>query len=310
MSMLFPPMEQDVTAETPAFMSGSACAAPDDPATIQLRLKLRLKILTSALVPDGTPITISVALATTMQTHRFHRAMFAACLTVSLYVPASLHAQNPTEWSTESRTILAFKVNPNALRARLPPGWESAPSTAPASTGANLNLTVMDRTIVLDGQGKPLRTGTSRCAVLTVPAKNAAGATNNIVIGGISPDGAGAYGVYLSATTAHLERTVTVDRDAHARVQETWDFAAQPGERISVRIVYQRGAVTKSHADTVVRSAIHPEFQRTYHIDQATDVVRGAGIPDRVERLDVAVSGPALASLFDGSQRVVCRLSG
>ena len=141
--------------------------------------------------------------------------------------------------------------------------------------------------------------------MLTVPARNAAAVTNNIVIAGISPDGAGAYGVYVPATTAHLERTITGDRDQQARVQETWDFAAQSGERISVRIAYQRGAVTKSHADTVVRSAIHPEFQRTYHIDQATDVVRGVGIPDRVERLDVVVSGPALASLFDGSQQVV-----
>ena len=240
-----------------------------------------------------------------VQTLPFHRTMFAACLAGSLSVAASLHAQNPTEWSTESRTILAFTVNPDALRTRLPAGWESAPSTAPASAGANLNVTVMDRTIVLDGQGKPFRTGTSRYAVLTVPARNAAGTTNNIVIGGISPDGAGAYGVYVPATAAHLERTVTGDTDQHARVQETWNFAAQSGEQIRVRIVYQRGAVTKSHADTVVRSAIHPEFQRTYHIDQALDVVRGVGIPDRVERLDVVVSGPALASLFDGSQRVV-----
>ena len=235
----------------------------------------------------------------------FRRVIFFACLAAGLDTAASLHAQNPTEWSTESRTILAFKVNPDALRTRLPAGWESAPSTAPASAGANLNVTVMDRTVVLDGQGKSLRTGTSRYAVLTVPAKNAAGTTNNIVIGGISPDGAGAYGVYLPATTAHQERTVTGDNDQHARVQETWDFAAQSGERIGLRIVYQRGAVTKSHADTVVRSAIHPEFQRTYHIDQAVDIVRGVGVPDRVERLDVVVSGPALASLFDGSQRVV-----
>lgn len=235
------------------------------------------------------------------------RAVFTAGLTVtaSLYVTTSLHAQNATEWSTETRTILAFKVNPDALRARLPAGWESAPSTVPASAGANLNVTVMDRTIVLDGQGKPLRTGTSRYAVLTVPAKNAAGTTNNIVIGGISPDGAGAYGVYLPATTAHFERSMTGDRDEQARVQETWEFAAQSGERISVHVAFKRGVVTKSHADTVVRSAIHPEFQRTYHIDQAADLVRGVGIPDRVEQLDVTISGAALASLFDGSQRIV-----
>jgi hypothetical protein len=54
-----------------------------------------------------------------------------------------------------------------------------------------------------------------------------------------------------------------------------------------------------------VRSAITPEFQRTYRIDQAADVLRSAATPDRVEQITFRASGPALAALFDGSETLL-----
>ena len=131
-----------------------------------------------------------------------------------------------------------------------------------------------------------LRTGTSRYIVLGVPARNAqTGQTNTIIVGGLSPEGAGAYGVYLTATTAKLERTVSGEAEGYARVQESWKFSAASGERIELTVTYRRGPVTKAHVDSVVRSGLRPDFQRTYRIDQAIDVLRSATTPDRVEAL-------------------------
>ncbi len=162
-------------------------------------------------------------------------AVLLSC--AALVAPSRVSAQNITEWSSEIRITLAFKVNPDALQKLLPAGWVSVPSTAPGTPGANLNVTMMERVIVLDPQGKPLRTGSSRYMVLGVPVRNTqTGQTNTMIAGGLSPEGAGAYGVYLTATTATVERTVSGEAETHAKVQEAWTFAAASGERVELRV--------------------------------------------------------------------------
>lgn len=235
---------------------------------------------------------------------RLTAIVVSACAILS--APPVVSAQNITEWSSENRITLAFKVNPDALQKLLPAGWVSAPSSAPGTPGANLNLTMMERVIVLDPQGKPLRSGTSRYMVLGVPVRNTqTGQTNTMIAGGLSPEGAGAYGVYLTATTATVERTVSGDAEAHAKVQESWTFAAASGERVELRVSYRRGPVAKVHAEQVLRSAKTPAFQRTYRIDQAADVVRSASTPDRVDQLSFKATGPALAPIFDGTEQLL-----
>ncbi len=232
--------------------------------------------------------------------------VLAAALVLGLAVPSTSDAQNVTEWSSESRMILNFQVRADALRKLLPAGWEPAPSTSAATPGANLNVTLMDRQVVLDPQGKPIKSGTSRYVVLGVPARHAqTGQQNTIVISGISPEGEGAYGVYKTAVTAHVERAATGEGEGQARVQERWQFAAATDDRIELRVTYRRGPVARSHVETVVRSAIRPDFQRTYRIDQGADPIRTAAGADRVEELAFTATGPFLSTLFDGTERLI-----
>ena len=51
-----------------------------------------------------------------------------------------------------------------------------------------------------------------------------------------------------------------------------------------------------------MRSGRTPDFQRTYHIDQATDVVRSVNSSDRVSQVSFSATGSALPPLFDGTQ--------
>ena len=219
--------------------------------------------------------------------------------------PRPASAQNPTEWSTETRTALSFHVADAAVQRLLPAGWTVAPSTAPANRGANLTLTLMERLLVLDGQGKPLRTGTSRYVVLGVPAKNAAGETNTLIVAGLSPEGAGAYGAYQTALVSRVDRSTSGRAEEPGRAQEDWEFAAASGERIELRLSYRRAAAVKGHVDAKVRSAMHPEFTRTYRIDQASDVLRSAATPDRVDSLSFLATGPGLVRLFDGTETLL-----
>jgi hypothetical protein len=227
-------------------------------------------------------------------------------VTAVLVVSApSAFAQAVTEWSAEGRVALSFHVNEAALQRLLPPGWTSAPSAAAGNRGANLTVTFIERQLVLDGQGKPYRAGTSRYIVLVASARNAAGEANTLVLTGLSPEGPGAYGVNLTAIVSRVARSSTAQAEESGRAEEHWEFAAASGERVELQVAYRRAPAVKSHVETKVRSARQPELTRTYRIDQAADVVRSASTPDRVEKLTFRASGPALAPLFDGQETLL-----
>lgn len=214
-------------------------------------------------------------------------------------------AQAVTEWSTETRVVLAFHVNDAAVQRLLPAGWTLAPSTAPGDRGANLRLVFVDRQLALDGQGKVFRTGTSRYIVFAVPARNAAGEVNTVIVSGLSPEGPGAYGANLTATVSKVMRSSTAQAEEGGRAEEHWEFAAASGERIDLQLGFRRAPAVKSHAESKIRSARTPALTRTYQIDQAADVVRSAATPDRVETLTFRASGAAFAPLFDGKETLL-----
>ena len=223
----------------------------------------------------------------------------------ALFAAATLAAQTVTEWDAETRVSLSFHVNDAALQKMLPPGWTSALSTAAGNPGANLTVNFIDRQVVFDGQGKVYRTGTSRYIVLAAPARNAAGDANTVVLAGLSPEGPGAYGVNLTAVVSRVDRSSSAEGEQGGRVDERWEFAAASGEKIELQLTFRRGAAAKTHAETKLRSARHPEFTRTYRIDQAADVVRSRSTPDRVDRLTFRASGAAFAPLFDGQETLL-----
>jgi len=160
--------------------------------------------------------------------------------------------------------------------------------------------------VVLDPAGAPIGTGTARYAVISAAAVNAkTGQANSIIVGGMSTQGTGVYGVYQPATSTGLERTVTGTAQDQGHVRESWVFTGGGGEVLHLAVAYRRGPAVRAHLDSVMRSAARPEFQRTYHIDQATDVVRGANSADRVEALAFTATGPALKPIFDGTERLI-----
>jgi hypothetical protein len=142
--------------------------------------------------------------------------------------------------------------------------------------------------------------------VLGIPARNPkTGQSNTIIVAGLSPEGIGAYGVYTPATTATLKRTVDGAAESFARVEENWQMAGANGDQLVLQVTYRRGPVSRARVETVVRSARKPEFQRTYRIDQAADVVRSANAPDRVEQISFRATGPTYGRLFNGSETLL-----
>jgi hypothetical protein len=233
--------------------------------------------------------------------------LLPAVASLLLFMPHATNAQGVTEWSAETRTTMSFKVNERALQPLLPDGWTIEPSTGATNRGANLTVTVMERQVVLDPQGRPLKTGSSRYTVLTVPARNTeSGQVSTMAVMGISPEGAGAYGVYETATVSRVERTSSGTGEDNGRGREQWEFVSAGGNRLAVTVAYRRGPATRARAETRIRSAKTPDFTRTYRIEQATDLVRST--VTNVNRLDewkFEASGPRLGTIFDGTETLL-----
>jgi hypothetical protein len=228
-------------------------------------------------------------------------------MTVPMILAAAtaITGQTVTEWDAETRVSLSLHVNEVALQKMLPPGWTSAPSTGAGNPGANLTVNFIDRQVVIDGQGKVYRTGTSRYIVVAAPARNAAGEMNTVVLLGLSPEGPGAYGVNLTAVVSRVDRSSSAEKEEGGKLEERWEFAAASGEKVELQLAFRRAAAVKTHTETKLRSARHPEFTRTYRVDQAADVLRSRSTPDRVDRLTFRTSGAAFAPLFDGQETLL-----
>ncbi len=212
-------------------------------------------------------------------------------------------AQDYVEWSTETRTSLGFRVKAAAVTPLLPAGWNIA-TIADAPDLVNLSVTFMDRHVVLDAQGQPVRTGTSRYMVMSVQARSADGSqSGTMIVNGISPEGPGAYEVYQPAVVARVERTSSGDGEEGGVSDETWQLEAESGDSVMLNLRYRKGAAVRRQSEIVIRSGRRPEFTRTYRIDQASDVLGLPDAPDsRIEQVSFTVAGPLFSRIFDGTE--------
>jgi len=227
----------------------------------------------------------------------------------AMFLAQPVFAQSNEKYTgsnVDVRTILSFKASDAAVQKMLPEGWEVNSPAAGPSKGANLGLSLIDQVTVQDAEGKPATT--FRGAVFTIPAKKKGTDTAGTMVftGLMSAGGApGAYGVYVPAK-AKVEREVETEADGKSTAEEKWEFKADDGSSIEVKIEYERGPALRSKVEAKVFSAAKPEFYRIYRFEQASDMARNtaAGV-DRVGKISVKGTGEKLAPLFDGAQQLI-----
>jgi hypothetical protein len=204
------------------------------------------------------------------------------------------------------RTILAFQLPDAFVQKLLPAGFElNSPTTGP-SKGYNLGITLIDFLMIQDPEGKPLP---PRPAVaLNIPAKKTAlGEAVGVVFGGFMAQAAvpGPYFVFGAAKIT-VDRRSDTDADGKSIIDETWVVKADDGSALEIELQFARGVPTRGKGEAKPYSAAKPEFYRIYRFEQAVDVARSTttGI-DRVSKFSFKASGPKLAPVFDGSERLV-----
>ncbi|HEY6259362.1 MAG TPA: hypothetical protein VIY51_26585 [Xanthobacteraceae bacterium] len=232
-------------------------------------------------------------------------AMLAACATGALDRPAV--AQTLVQQSAEARMQLDFHVPDAALKAMLPAGAEPAIATAGAAKDANLRMIFIDRIAVTAPDGAPASSG--QMVYLAIPIKQAGSATPaQMLIYGLTDDAKeapGPFGVYQLATTHRMERATAAAPQAQAT--EAWEFTAANGEHMELHLKYDRGIGRKASNETKFFSSVNPSFYQIFKVDQNLDIMRNATItvPDKVKEFQYKATGGKLASLFDGTERVL-----
>ncbi len=239
------------------------------------------------------------------------RSNFLAPLGLAVALtPAWAGAQTLVESSLEARFQLDLAVPQAALMRMMPAGWTTSIATQGPAKDANLRVIFIERLTINDGEGRPVGDGSSLLAYLTVPATSPTGESAQVVIGGLTGDPAGApgpFGVYLPARTHELHRMTAGGPEGTTELQD-WLFEAASGERLEMRIEFERGVANRGPVREVrFHSAKDPAVMEISRQQQVLDILRNVTTnpSDRVRSFSFSAGGGSYAALFDGTERVL-----
>ena len=223
---------------------------------------------------------------------------------------AAANAQTVIEQAIEYRFQLDFRVNDAALQKMLPAGWEPNIATMGPAKDCNLRMIFIDRVDIMGADGKPLPKGSTRLVYLAIPVKQSSGTgAGQMIIGGLtqdSSDAPGAFGVYKHAATATMARSASASGGV-TLVDENWSFSAPSGEHMNVHVKYERAPATKGGGEVRFFNPSDPSKYQIFKTEQVIDIARNVTTtpPDRVKEFSYSAGGGAIASLFDGTEKVL-----
>lgn len=235
-------------------------------------------------------------------------ALGAAGSALAQSAPTPAPAGKVLEQSAEYRFQLDLHVSEAALAKFLPAGWAPNVAATGAAKDCNLRLIFIDRTNIVGPDNRPVGAGADRLVYLAAPVKGPS-AQGQMVIGGLSEKADTAdsgYGVLLKARNVKVSRSMTV-ANARELAIEDWAFTGPSGETVRMHVRYTPAAANKATSSTMFFDPKNPSRFRVFEVTNATDITRNVTTTpqDRVKEFSLKAGGGSLASLFDGSERVL-----
>jgi molybdenum ABC transporter molybdate-binding protein len=230
---------------------------------------------------------------------------------LAVLTAGTLGAQTIVEHSAEARFQLDLRVPDAALAAYLPAGWTPNIAAQGPAKDCNVRAVFIDRLTINGPDGKPVGKGSNSLVYLAAPVKDPSGANVQLIIGGLTADSAdapGPFGNYLPATTHSVQRSTASSTTGPVIDSEDWVFAAATGERLELRIKFERGTGNRGNpTDVKFYSAKNPSFFQISRQEQVLDILRNVTTnpPDHVKDFSFKASGGSYAKLFDGTQKVL-----
>ena len=225
--------------------------------------------------------------------------------------PTGPSGEKLVEQSAEVRFQLDLAVPDVALATYLPSGFSPNVATTGAAKDANLRAVFIDRVTVNGAGGAPVGSGSNRLVYLVAPVRDAAGATAQLVIGGITEDrldAPGPFGNYVQASVSHTMQRFSSAGEGPILDSQDWVFEAGTGEHLELHVKYERGNAQRGPiGDTRFYSSKTPSFYQLSRQEQVLDILRNVTTtpPDRVKEFAFKCSGGSYAKLCDGTERVL-----
>lgn len=234
------------------------------------------------------------------------KLLATAALVFAGLLPFAAHAETPAERYVEVRTMLGFRLAPEAAQSLLPAGWQPAPLAGPHQ-GVNLLVFLSERVLRETADGKPIDGGRSRSVIFVAPAKEVTGtAKGPTVVLVLAPPPESLPGAYGNAVRAQVDMTRSRRIDAKGDMgSESWNVITDDGSMLDVDLRYARSTPIRQVTVSNVYSGAKSGFFRIYRTDQGADVLRGVGVTDRVESVSFRASGARFARIFDGREQLV-----
>jgi hypothetical protein len=222
--------------------------------------------------------------------------------------PTGPNGEKLVEQSAEVRFQLDLAVPDAALATYLPGGFSPNVATTGAAKDANLRAVFIDRVTVNGPSGAPVGSGSNRLVYLVAPVRDAAGATAQLVIGGITEDpldAPGPFGNYVQASVSHTMQRSSAAGSGPVIDSQDWVFEAGSGEHLELHVKYEHGNAARGPVgDTRFYSSKTPSFYQLSRQEQVLDILRNVTTtpPDRVKEFAFKCS---YAKLCDGTERVL-----
>ncbi|SDZ32482.1 hypothetical protein SAMN05444004_110105 [Jannaschia faecimaris] len=235
-------------------------------------------------------------------------AVFLALVSIASF-PAA--AETNVGSNIDSRVVLAFKANDDAIEAMLPDGWRVITLPKGPLAGSNLLVAFIDRHLALDPENQPLEPYETRSvAILAHGVKPGEDGAHMFVLRVYeTPPVASSYGNGVAASIGRVKTSVAPIGSARTH-RETWRVDPETGGELSLILSYRSGRPSWSSAEARPYSAVDPDFHRIYRYDQLADLVMSVALERQLDgNIFVRSSIPELADIFDGNETLMAVLS-
>jgi hypothetical protein len=236
-----------------------------------------------------------------------HVAAMLVLVVMAMFTQAAARAETPVGSNVDSRVLVGFKANADAVGQMLPEGWSPLPFPAGPLKGANLLVVFIDRAIDLDPEGKPKNPATSRAMALVGLGKQTGGDAVHLYVMRMYST-ASNYDPYGNASVADITRQTSSGGPANdgRERNDTWHVAPEAGGAIDLSLGYTSGKAVWSSDEARPYSNVRPAFSRIYRYDQLVHLVMSAAVGKPLKGEYAFTSTIAeLAGVFDGSQETI-----
>jgi hypothetical protein len=160
------------------------------------------------------------------------------------FVSMPVGAETLVEQVTDTRLVLAFRVDPAELQKVFPGPWDIVGTAAGPAKDANFNVIFYDRMLQQDGAGASMGPPYRFIVFTTVVKPKEASAAASVVSRIYASDPKRVPGPYKNSLLSTVERRTVIESGSSepGTVDETWTVRAPQNHTINLSVKYEKSA--------------------------------------------------------------------